>query len=133
MTRTLTAIAFFAGLAVANFAVPGPSVGHADPAAQRSYGANQGISQTFGSKRAVGYFAAKDGACALTMFLAEAEDGHVAPSAARVKLTVRPGETVELGSVEGEAIQVKCGKDASAVELQQTSFTSAPRVATVTQ
>lgn len=106
-------VALTAGIATAN----------AQQAA-RSYGASQAINHSFGSKRAIGYFAAKDGACALTMFVAEAEDGHVAPTAARVKFTVKAGESAELASAEGQNLEVKCGKDAAAVEVRQGAATT---------
>jgi hypothetical protein len=91
----------------------------------RSYTARQAISHSFGSKRAIGYFAAQNGACALTLYLAEAGDGHAAPSAARVKFTVKPGDSAQLSSVEGDGLDVKCGKDAAAVEVRKTGMTTA--------
>jgi hypothetical protein len=115
------ALATIVGLAAA-----GVGAAHAmETAGARSYASQQAISYSFGSKRAVGYFAAQNGTCALTMFLAEAEDGYIAPSAARIKFTVKPGESAELSSVEGQNLEVKCGKDAAAVEVRQTGLTTA--------
>lgn len=116
---------------LAALTLTGVAASHAEPIRQRSYTSLQAISHSFGSKRAVGYFASEGGACAVTMFLAEAEEGHEALSASRVKVTVRPGEKVELASGEGEGIAVTCGKDASAVELSQTRFSS-PALTTAT-
>jgi hypothetical protein len=115
MMKSILAAAALVGLAATAIATSA----EADQAGARSYAATQAINHSFGSKRAVGYFAAQNGACALTMFLAEAEEGHVAPSAARVKVTVKPGESAELASVEGQSLEVKCGKDAAAVEIRQ--------------
>jgi hypothetical protein len=117
MMKTILAAAAFAGLAAITSA-------EADPTGARSYTATQAINHSFGSKRAVGYFVTQDGACALTMFLAEAEDGHVAPSSARVKVKMKPGESAELASAEGQNLQVECGKDGAAVEVRRTAATT---------
>jgi hypothetical protein len=119
--KRLAACALVAGIAAV--AVPAARAGQ--EAGIRSFGVNQAISYSFGSKRAVGYFAAQDGACALTMFLAEANDGHVAPSAARVTLTVKPGNSAQLASVEGQGLEVTCGADAAAMEVRQTGLRAA--------
>ena len=99
--------------------------GRADDQAPSRYTSAQAISHSFGSKRAVGYFAAQNGNCALTMFLAEAEDGHVAPSAARIRMTVKPGDAAELTSAEGGSIEVRCGQNAGAVEVRSTGMKTA--------
>jgi hypothetical protein len=96
-----------------------------ETAGVRSYTARQAISHSFGSKRAIGYFSAQNGACALTLYLAETEDGHIAPSAARVTFIVKPGDSAQLASVEGDGIEVTCGKDAAAVDVRQTVLTTA--------
>ena len=117
MMKTMLAAAAFAALAII------PSA-EADPAGPRSYAATQAINHIFGSKRAVGYFLTQDGACALTMFLVEAEDGHVAPSSARVKVKMKPGESAELASADGQNLKVECGKDAAAVEVRPMDATT---------
>ena len=124
--KLLTAVAAVAALAgIVGLAAAGIGAAHAaERPGVSDYGPSQAINYSFGSKRAVGYFAVQDGNCALTMFLAEAEDGHIAPSAARIHVTVRPGDSAELSSVEGQGLQVKCGEKASAVEIRQTGLTS---------
>jgi hypothetical protein len=120
MTRILAA-AFLTLTAVIGLTV----AGRADEPDASRYTSAQAINHSFGSKRAVGYFASQDGNCALTMFLAEAEDGHVAPSAARIRLTVKPGDAAELTSAEGGSIEVRCGKNAGAVEVRSTGLKTA--------
>lgn len=94
--------------------------------AEGVYKPDQGIIESFGSKHAVGYFAPKDGACAMTLFLAEtAPEGESVPSAARVKLTVKPGDRAELGAVEGQSIELVCGTNAATVEVHRGSFKAA--------
>jgi hypothetical protein len=123
--KLLTAATAGAALAgIVGLAAAGISAAHAaEGPGVSDYVPSQAINHSFGSKRAVGYYAVQDGNCALTMYLAEAENGDVAPSAARIHFTVKPGESAELSSVEGQALQVKCGADAGAVEIRQTGFT----------
>ena len=89
-----------------------------------SFGEHQAISYSFGSKRAVGYFAAHEGTCALSMFLAEASD-DVPPSATRVSVKVKPGESAQLASVEGQGLEVTCGVGAASVDVRQTGLRAA--------
>jgi hypothetical protein len=110
-------------IALAAFGIPSAQAG--ETAGLRSYTAHQAISHSFGSKHAIGYFAAQNGACALTLYLTEAEDGHIAPSAARVTFTVKPGDSAQLSSVEGRGLEVTCGKDAAAMDVRQTVMTTA--------
>lgn len=86
----------------------------------------QAITETFGSKHTVGYFAQDNGVCAMTLFLAEATaDGEKVPSAARVRINVKPGEKAELGSVEGQSVELTCGADAATVEVRHGTFKAA--------
>jgi hypothetical protein len=86
----------------------------------------QGIIETFGSKHAIGYFARQDGACAMTLFLAEAtSDGERVPTAARVRLNVKAGDKAELGAVEGQSLELACGADAASVEIRHGNFKAA--------
>ena len=66
--------------------------------------ATQAMSYVVGSKKAIGYFQSVAGQCQLTLMITEATDpdvGH-APSAARLSVGMVPGQTVSLGSAEGE-------------------------------
>src|SRR5690606_13783297 len=78
----------------------------------------EGISQRFGTKLAAGYFLPRDGACAVTIFVAENGD-TVRTEPVRVQLAVLPGKTAELSSPEGTALQVKCGENASKLEVRR--------------
>jgi hypothetical protein len=78
----------------------------------------QGLSHVFGSKHAVGYFLQKDGACAIDLFLAEHTGEEPGPSASRVQFKVEPGEAFKLGSAEGQILEVKCGANASTLEVK---------------
>ncbi len=121
IAKTLAAAALLAGFAASATA---PAQAGQEPAI-RTFAAKQAISYSFGSKRAVGYFAPQAGACALTVFLAEANDGHVAPSATKLTVTVKPGDSTQLASVEGQGLEVTCGAGAALVEVRQTGLRAA--------
>ncbi len=79
----------------------------------------ESISYNFGSTHAVGYFSQQNGVCALTMFVTEnAADDETIPPATLVKFAVKPGDKADLRSVEGQAIEIKCGMDASTMEVR---------------
>ena len=119
-------IAKFAGLGVAlagltagGVAMGGGDAGATSIASTSVYKSAEAISQDFGSKRAAGFFLRQDGACAMTMFLTEDGDGSVAPSATRVKFTLKPGAKAEFSSVEAQTMELSCAADASLVEVRK--------------
>ena len=81
----------------------------------------QGLNHRFGSKLAVGYFLQKDGACALNIFLTENADAGIAPSAARLRVTVAPGENIQLNSDEGSSLEMKCGPGGATLEVKSVT------------
>jgi hypothetical protein len=91
----------------------------------------QAISYQLGSKRAIGYFVRVDGACQVTLMIAEAVDPDVAPptSAAKLSLAMMPGQKAGLASQEGE-VELTCGSGAETVlvtlPLPERSFARAP-------
>ncbi len=84
----------------------------------RVYRRTEGLSYNFGSKLAVGYFTQKDGACALSFFLADNTGPDGGPSAARLQFKVVPGESVQINSVEGQAHEIKCGDGGATLEVR---------------
>jgi hypothetical protein len=75
------------------------------------YRSAQAISYELGSKRAIGYFLSHNGVCQLTLMVAEAVDMDIARplSAAKMTLSMLPGQSTALASEEGESIQLACG------------------------
>ncbi len=100
------------------FASAGLLSARADESNLSVYRPVQGLSYSFGSKLAVGYFTQKDGACALNIFLAESTGNDEGPSASHLQFNVTPGENVKLNSVEGRAIEMKCGAQAATLEVK---------------
>ena len=80
----------------------------------------QGISLEVGTKRAVAYFLPKDGACAVTVVLADsAPDGEpVTQSPARVNMMVGAGTSSRIDTVNGPSLDVACTAGASALHVQ---------------
>jgi hypothetical protein len=83
----------------------------------------QAISYQLGSKRAIGYFLRQDGACQVTLMIAEAIDPDVAQptSAARLNLSMMPGQSAALASEEGELLELTCGSGAETVLVKLAS------------
>lgn len=90
-----------------------------------TYRATQALTYVIGSKRAVGYFQTVAGKCQLTLMIGEAVDPDVAqpPSAARMILAMSPGQSVALGSAEGESMSATCGAGADTLEVVRNSAT----------
>jgi hypothetical protein len=84
----------------------------------------QAMSYTVGSKKAIGYFQSVAGQCQLTLMIAEATDPDVAhaPSAARLSLGMVPGQSVSLGSAEGESIVATCGNGGETIEVKRNKL-----------
>jgi len=106
------------------------------PATQsRGYKPLQSISYTFGSKFTSGYFEAHAGACLVTLMVIEKSppDEPLPFTAARLRLTLTPGQIAGLDSEEGRSLNFTCGEGAATllvdvgererlVELQKLTF-----------
>lgn len=116
--RLIPAIAAASALTAAAFAL--------QPVTADAVGANvhkplQGFTGDFGSKHLVGYFDAKDGACAMTLVLADRVDPDLAPgTGVQVRFDVAPGTGARLDSGEGEQVAIDCSADARTVTVTGT-------------
>ena len=83
----------------------------------------QAMSYELGQKRAVGYFERANGTCRVTLMIAEEVNTDVAEptSAARLRVSLTPGQGATLGSAEGESIAVTCGAGAETVDVVRGS------------
>ena len=115
-TRTIAALALGSLVACA-FAIP--AAAHRNPASE-IYRSAQAISYQLGSKRAVGYFLSHNGACQLTLMVAEAVDVEVAEptSAAKLSVAILPGQSASLASEEGESMVLTCGGSAETLTVK---------------
>jgi hypothetical protein len=100
-------------------AVIGSATAHRNPASE-TYRSAQAMTYTLGSKRAIGYFVVADGKCQVTLMISEAVDAELAQplSAARLRLSMLPGESAALDSAEGETMQLTCGSGAETVVVK---------------
>jgi hypothetical protein len=101
--------------------VTGASLASARMAGPDVFRATEAMSYVIGSKRAIGYFQSAAGKCQVTLMIAEAVDPDVgqAPSAARMSLSMMPGESFALGSVEGESMVATCGAGGETLEVKR--------------
>ena len=110
-------------VSTALIAAVGTSIASARMGGPQVFGAAEALSYVVGSKRAVGYFQTVAGKCQVTLMIAEAVDPDVAqsPSAARMSLGMAPGESLALGSVEGEQMTATCGAGGETLEITKSS------------
>lgn len=90
------------------------------PAVQSAgYKPLQSISYAFGSKFASGYFEAHAGACQVTLMVTEKSpsDEPLPFTAARLRLTLTPGQIAGLDSEEGRSLNFACGEGAATLRV----------------
>jgi hypothetical protein len=82
---------------------------------QDRYKALQSVSYAFGSKFTTGYFEARAGGCLLTLMVIEKSpaDEPLPVTAARIRLTLNPGQIFGLDSEEGRSLNFTCGAGAA--------------------
>jgi hypothetical protein len=94
------------------------------------YAPIQALSYALGSKQAVGYFVNEGGECRVTLMIGETVDLDFAtpPSAARLRLSLRVGQTAGIDSAEGRSLEMTCGPDAATLLVRaKTPVTTAER------
>ena len=100
-------------------AVSGTGLASARMGGSQIFRVAEGLIFTLGSKRAVGHFQNVDGKCQLSLMIAEAVIPDVAqpPSSAQMLLGMVPGQSVMLGSAEGESLTATCGVGGETLEV----------------
>lgn len=79
----------------------------------------KGQSFEVGANKAVGYFLAKDGKCAVTLMVAPAgEKDDVKGAGTRVSFDVEPGATGAFEASEGQALQFACEAGAKTLTVK---------------
>ena len=115
-TRTFVASMAFLGLALIKGAQPVQAVeGNA-----LSVTPIKGISLVLGTKRAIGYYIADNGACNLTLMLQEISfvEENFKPNAARVNMTVGAGTSSSLDTADGPTLAFKCQPSAASMKIE---------------
>ncbi len=119
---TILAIAF-AGAFTGVSAMAGYGMTRAaDPASALTMKPLQGVSFDIGTKRAVSYFLSDNGACKLTLTLAEVvQDDEVnGLTAARMTVAVEGDKVAHFDTAEGKSLEFKCQAGAQAMSVTVT-------------
>jgi hypothetical protein len=99
-----------AGAIVALTAVGPPA--RADEMVQRygPVGPNETILATFGNKRAIAFYEADNGRCAVSAVVYDKTDAETGQdTAARVRISLDPREMVQIDSTDNETMSLQCG------------------------
>jgi hypothetical protein len=125
MSNPLTLPRVLAAVLPAGFVVAalgtGIALARVEPADSVTFRPAEAMHYVLGSKRAVGYFMVQKGECRVTMMIAEAVDPdmNTAPTAARLRVSMLPGQSATLGSAEGAEMTLTCGPGGETVEIKR--------------
>ncbi len=111
-------------LMIAGVAAVAAVASNAAPAGdQATYKPMQSISHDLGSKSAIGYFLRESGECRIVLMIAEKADPEAGPmpSAARLRLALRPGQGAGLDSADGRSIDFACGDEAATLTVRSVA------------
>ena len=122
MLKKIITGAAFGGALAASVAVAAGVAAHAskDAFGEKTYAPMQSISYVVGSKSAIGYFMQEKGTCRVVLMVAENVDPDVAaaPSAARLRVALQPGQDAGLDSDEGRSIDMTCGSGGATLTIR---------------
>ena len=119
LTRSLSLAA--AGAVVALTAVSIPA--RADELAQNlgPVGPHEPILTTVGSQRVIAFYVPGSDRCALHAVVWDNTDADAADtSAARVRVSLQPGQIVHIDTAEQESLNLQCGKNAEKLAVVDT-------------
>jgi hypothetical protein len=97
------------------------SPGYADEFAQHlgPVGPNEPILTTVGSKRVIAFYVPGNGHCGINVVVWDRRD-ESGDSAARVRVSLNPRQTVHIDSSENKSINLQCGEYAETLTLVDT-------------
>ena len=88
---------------------------------------NEPILATVGNKRIIAFYELDKGHCALNVVIFEKSDADTGmTTAARVRVSLNPGQITSIDSVENKSLTLKCGDDAETLAIvdSNTRFAS---------
>jgi hypothetical protein len=111
----------FAALSALALTVTG-SPGYADDLAENlgPVGPNEPILTTVGSKRVIAFYVPGNGHCGINVVVWDRSDAS-GDSAARVRVSLNPRQTVQIDSATNKSINLQCGEYAETLALVDTS------------
>ena len=124
MVSKLVHGAILGAVMIAGVAAVAAVASNAAPAGdQATYKPMQSISHDLGSKSAIGYFLRESGECRIVLMIAEKADPEAGPvpSAARLRLALRPGQGAGLDSADGRSIDLACGDEAATLTVHSVA------------
>jgi hypothetical protein len=81
-------------------------------------GPNQTILATFGTKRAIAFYEANNGRCAVNAIVYEKTDAETGlTTATRVRVSLDPREMVQFDSSDNETMSLQCGERAKTLKV----------------
>jgi hypothetical protein len=81
-------------------------------------GPNETILATFGSKRAIAFYEAYDGRCAVNAVVYEKRDAETGlTTATRVRVSLNPREMVHIDSSDNQTMSLQCGDQAKTLKV----------------
>ena len=83
-------------------------------------GPNEPILTTVGSKRVIAFYVPGSGHCGINVVVWDRSDAS-GESAARVRVSLNPRQTVHIDSAENKSINLQCGEAAETLALVDTS------------
>ena len=94
---------------------------HSDELAQNlgPVGPNEPILTTVGSKRVIAFYVPGNGQCGINVVVWDRSDAG-GDSAARVRVSLNPRQTVHIDSAENKSINLQCGESAKTLALVDT-------------
>ena len=94
---------------------------HSDELAQNlgPVGPNEPILTTVGSKRVIAFYVPGNGHCGINVVVWDRSDAS-GDSAARVRVSLSPRQTVHIDSAENKSINLQCGESAETLALVDT-------------
>jgi hypothetical protein len=83
-------------------------------------GPNQAVLATKGSLHVIAFFEANTGRCALNAVVWDNLATEPGESAKRVRVSIGPGEIVQIDSAKQESVNLQCGSDAATLAVIDT-------------
>ena len=92
-----------------------------DGSEDRQFRPAESISFHLGSKRAMGTFSRENGTCQVTITIGDTagRDTAQSKSAARLRLSLRPGQAAGFDSEDGDSIDMTCGEAAETLSVHR--------------
>ena len=89
-------------------------------------GPHEPILTTVGSKRVIAFYEPDNGHCDVNAVIWTKRRLHGMPTAARVRVSLNPGQITSIDSVENKSLTLKCGDDAETLAIvdSNTRFAS---------